>query len=355
MADRAQAMLAALPGGAQAALLHNRTNIRYFSGYTGEGLALIDALEHAIITDFRYTEQAMREAPAFAVHEITPQAQHNAVAFARVQAAGVTTVAVEEDALTYADYKALCKAMPGVTFVSLEGVPESMRQIKDADEIELLAQANALTARGFDHICGFIRPGLTEKQIAIELWRWLLENGAESLAFDTIVASGPNGSLCHAIPGPRAVRQGDLITLDFGAKVGGYCADMTRTLALGKISDEQRRMYDTVRQAQQLALDAAKPGAACRDVDAAARVYIDAAGYAGRFGHGLGHATGLDIHEDPRCNTTTQAILKPGMTMTIEPGVYIPDVGGVRIEDSVVITDTGCRILTPATKDLVVL
>ena len=350
---RTKALLDRLPGGAQAALIHNSSNMRYLSGYTGEGLLLISQAICAVVTDFRYIEQAAMEAPGCAVHQTSSPTTHNAVAFALLNEAGAACVAVEEDAVTHAQYKALVAAMPGVNFVALANVPEALRRVKDEQETGFMERANGITAKAFDYICGFIRPGVTEKQIAMELERWMQENGADSAAFPIIVASGPNGSLCHATPGPRAVQAGDLVTVDFGACVNGYRADMTRTVALGPISAEQRHIYDTVLEAQQRALAAVKPGALCKDVDAVARNYIDEAGYKGRFGHGLGHATGLDIHEEPRFNTTSTGVLEPGMTMTVEPGVYLPGVGGVRIEDSVLVTHDGCKILTPATKDLV--
>jgi len=353
MNKRTKALLDSLPGGAQAALIHNRSNMQYLSGYTGEGLLVISPEICAIITDFRYTEQAAQEAPGYAVRETASPRTHNVDAYELLQKAGVTCAAIEEDTVTYAQYKALAAAMPGIAFVALNGAPEELRRVKDEQEIAALERANGITAKAFDYICGFIRPGVTEKQIALELERWVQENGADSAAFPVIVASGPNGSLCHATPGPRPVQAGDLITMDFGACVNGYRADMTRTVALGPISAEQRRIYDTVQEAQRRALAMIKPGALCKDVDAAARDYIDAAGYAGRFGHGLGHATGLDIHEEPRFNATSAGVLEAGMTMTVEPGVYLPGVGGVRIEDSILVTRDGCRILTPATKELV--
>lgn len=350
---RTQTLLDRLPNGAQAVLIHNPSNMRYLSGYTGEGLLVISPAIRAIVTDFRYVEQAAMEAPGYAVQETSTPRTHNGTAFALLQEAGVTRVAVEEDTVTHAQYKALVAAMPGISFVALDGAPEMLRRVKDEGEIAAMERANGVTAQAFGHICGFIRPGVTEKQIAMELERWLMEHGADAPAFSFIVASGPNGSLCHATPGARAVQAGDLITVDFGACVGGYRADMTRTVALGPISAEQRRIYDTVLEAQKRALAAVKPGALCKDVDAVARNYIDAAGYEGRFGHGLGHATGLDIHEDPRFNTTSADVLEEGMTMTVEPGVYLPGVGGVRIEDSVLVTHDGCRILTPASKELI--
>lgn len=353
MVQRAQRLSAQLPNGAQAALIHNPSNMRYLSGYTGEGLLVIGQGTLAIVTDFRYTEQAQQEAPGFTVHQTAPQRGHNVLALELLEALGAKQVAIEEGAITYAQYKALVKSMPEVTFVSLESLPETLRRIKDEAEMDALARANALTSQAFEHILGVIEPGMTEKAIALALESYLVKNGADSTAFATIVASGPNGSLCHATPGPRQVQKGDLITLDFGAKVGGYCADMTRTVALGDISPELRRIYEVVQEAQQRALAAVRAGVPCREVDAVARTYIDQQGFEGKFGHGLGHATGLDIHEAPACNASSPDTLEEGMTMTIEPGIYVPGLGGVRIEDSVIVTKDGCRILTPATKALV--
>lgn len=351
--QRIENLLRALEGKAQAALIHNPANIRYFSGYTGEGLLVLAEGVQAVVTDFRYTEQAQTQAPGFEVLEITPQSGHNAVALAALDRAGAAQVAIEEDTVTYAAYKALAQAMPGKTFVSLEGIPEALRRYKDADEADRLARANALTSQAFEHIIEWIRPGMTEKQVVWELERYMLEHGAEGTSFDTIVASGENGSLPHAIPGERKLRAGDLVTMDFGAKVDGYCADMTRTIAIGQVAPELLRIYDTVQAAQALALAAAVAGAPCKAVDKVARDAIYEAGYEGKFGHGLGHATGLDVHEDPRCNTVSPDTLEVGMTMTIEPGIYVPGLGGVRIEDSILITESGNRILTPATKELV--
>lgn len=355
MSARTNHLLAQLPNGAQAALIHNPSNMRYLSGYTGEGLLVISKNEQAIVTDFRYTEQAEQESLEYQVYETATARTHTFIAFERLKAAGVTCVALEEDYITYAQYKTIVEAMPGLHFVALDRTPEKLRRIKDESEIEKIARANAITSETFDYICTYIQPGMSEKQIAMGLEQRMMELGADGIAFSTIVASGPNGSLCHATPGSRTVQAGDLVTLDFGARFQGYCADMTRTLAIGEISEEQRHIYDTVWEAQKRALAAVRAGVACKDVDTVARTYIDQAGYEGRFGHGLGHSTGLDIHEEPRCNALCTDILEEGMTMTIEPGIYIPNLGGVRIEDSVLVTKEGCRVLTPATKELRVL
>ena len=351
--QRVERLLARLPNGAQAALVHNASNMRYFSGYTGEGLLVLAPGLAAIVTDFRYTEQAQQQAPGFAVLEISPEKGHNLVALEALDRAGAKTIALEEEAVSYAKYKSIVRDMPGKTFVSLEKVPELLRRQKDDQEIDCLTRANALTSQAFEYILTYVKPGMTERQIALELERYMLEKGADSTSFSTIVASGENGSLPHAEPGDRKLQLGDLVTLDFGAKVDGYCADMTRTFAVGEISPELRKIYDTVHRAQQMALEAVKAGASCRGVDKVARDYIYAQGYEGKFGHGLGHSTGLDIHEDPRCNSVSADNLELNMTMTIEPGIYVAGLGGVRIEDSVLVTADGCRILTPATKELI--
>ncbi len=355
MNARCAALAACLPSGAQAALLSSAPNIRYVSGYTGEGLALVAQDLRAIVTDFRYTEQAQRQAPDFEVFEIASGERHEAVAYRLLQKRGVRALAVEEDVLTVADYRELQKAMPDVSLVSLEGAPQRLRWIKDADELDMLERANRLTSDCFEHMCSFISEGMTEREIALEIDFWMMRRGSEGVSFETIVASGENGSLCHAIPSDRRVRSGDLITMDFGAVVGGYHADLTRTVALGAVSAECARMYETVLRAQLAALEAIRPGIVCSEVDAVARRIIDGAGYEGRFGHSLGHSTGLEIHENPGFSRRCQEPVAAGMVITVEPGIYVPGVGGVRIEDSVAVTQDGVRILTPASKELITL
>ena len=196
---------------------------------------------------------------------------------------------------------------------------------------------------------------MTERELRIELDFTMLRLGADGVAFSTIIASGENGSLPHAIPGDRKLKKGDMITMDFGAKAGGYCSDMTRTVALGEPSEEMRRVYETVLQAQCLCEEALAAGKNCFDIDKLARDHIDARGYAGRFGHGLGHCVGIDIHEEPRLSQKCHETLKAGMVITVEPGVYLPGVGGVRIENTCLVKENGCEPLTVAEKQLIIL
>lgn len=341
--------------GAQGALVHKPSNIRWLSGYTGEGLLVIADGLCAIVTDFRYTEQAENQAPDYTVHMTSLTVPHEQVAAGLVRGAGMETLAFEDDKVTVSGYRAIEAAMPGIKLVSLSQAPEDLRVVKDTEEIERIERACQISCRAFEHILGVIKPGMTEMQVRLELESALFRFGAEKLAFDTIIATGANGALPHAIPGERTIENGHMVTMDFGASYGGYCADITRTVAVGGLDDAQRRIYDTVLTAQLMALDAIRPGAKCREVDAVARDYIDQAGYQGRFGHGLGHALGLDIHESPRFNSVSEAVLVEGIVITDEPGIYLPGQCGCRIEDTMLVTADGCRRLTTASKELIIL
>lgn len=338
-----------------AILIHKPSNVYYISGYAGEGLLVIAHGLNAIVTDFRYTEQAGMEAPGWQVHEISPGNGHTAVAARLLTEAGIRKVLYEDDHVSVRGFDDLQGKMPDMQFTSLERAPEKLRTIKDADELRLIETACDLSSRAYDDICGQIKPGMTELDIKLKLEYHMLSLGAQRLAFSSIVASGPNGSLPHAVPGERKVQLGDLITLDFGAKVGGYCADITRTVALGKPSAQLKEIYDIVQQAQAVCQEALKPGIACKEVDAMARDIIAQAGYGKYFGHGLGHGVGLDIHEAPRLSQTESEILQEGHVVTVEPGIYLPGVGGVRIENTCAVTADGARSLISAGRDLRIL
>lgn len=336
-------------------LVHKPSNMFYLSGYTGEGLLLITQGIKAIVTDSRYTEQAGRQAPGFGVHTIETGVKHAELAAGLCGRHGITALRYEDDCLTVKGFTQMQAAMPGISFSSLDMLPEAMRVIKDEAELALIEKACAISCEAFDYILGYIKPGLTEKQIALALNFKMYELGADELAFSTIVAAGANGSLPHAIPGDRRVAPGDMITLDFGAKYQGYCADMTRTVAVGKPDERMRKIYEIVLRAQKASQDALAPGKDCAAVDAIARDLIAKEGYGQYFGHGLGHSLGIDIHEDPRLSPVSKAKLETNLVITVEPGIYVPGLGGVRIENSCVITDASCRSLVTAPRELIIL
>lgn len=337
--------------------VHNPSNMFYLTqGYTGEGVVFISGKRRVIITDFRYTEQAERQAPDFEVVMVERGLTHSQWVARFCEQDGVTALRYEADYLTVAGFEAFRAAVgDGVSLTPLDRAPEQLRQVKAEHEVAMIRKACEITSRAFDEILPKIREGVTEKELQIELDFTMLRLGADGLAFDTIIASGENGSLCHAIPGQRKLRKGDMITMDYGAKFGGYCADMTRTVALGTPTDEMRRVYDTVLHAQEMCQAALAPGKVCCEIDRMARDYIDAQGYAGRFGHGLGHSVGIDIHETPNLNASCHDVLKPGVVITVEPGVYLPGVGGVRVENTCLVTESGAEPLTTSPKQLIIL
>ncbi len=339
----------------EAIYLTKPSNIFYVSGYGGEGAALIGHCFCAIVTDFRYTEQVTREAPAFDVLEIRTGQRHAALAKEYLSDHGINTVRFEADDVTVADFEKMKSDMDGISLVPLNGETEQVRRVKEPSELALIREACDISCKALDHILPMIKEGISETDIRIALEFEMLRLGADGLAFNTIVASGENGSLCHAVPGPRKLRKGDFITMDFGAKKGGYCADMTRTVALGDPGEEQRRIYGIVLKAQQESQDALHAGLIASSVDAIARDIIKDAGYGSYFGHGLGHSVGIDIHENPRLSPTCNDILTENTTMTVEPGIYVPGIGGVRIENTCVIGADASETLACFTKDLLIL
>ena len=311
-------------------LIHKPSNIFYLSGYTGEGLLAVGHGFQAIITDFRYTEQAERQAPSFQVLMVEKGVSHAKLAAKVFAEHGVKAVRYEDDQVTVRSFERIRQDIPGVEFSPLNGAPEKVRRIKDEGELKLIEEACDISCRALDVVLSKIQPGMTEKQVQLLLDYTMLELGGDGLAFNTIVASGVNGSLPHAIPSDKKLEKGEMITMDFGTKKGGYCADMTRTVALGQPSTEMKKIYDTVLLAQETCEAMLAPGKICVDIDTEARRIIDGAGYAGRFGHGLGHSVGIDIH-------------------------YVPGLGGVRIENTCVITENGGRTLVHAQKALLIL
>ena len=337
---------------ADAALIHRPENIRYLSGYSGEGCLFIAPGIQAILTDFRYIEAAGRQAPGWAIERTTAERKEADAARELITKTGAKTVCVETDYLTHDDFVKLSGALEGVELLPMKGMPEELRQIKDADEIACIREASRIASQAFINILPRLHAGMTEIDAKIELEFEMLRLGSEGPAFETIAAAGINGSLPHAVPSGHVIREGELLTLDFGATWHGYLSDITRTVAFGHISDELRAIYDTVLTAQTLALEAIGPGKKCCDIDRVARDFIDAR-YPGAFGHSLGHGVGLFIHEQPRVSFNDATVLQPGHVVTVEPGVYIPGVGGCRIEDTVIMTSDGVINAMHAPKHLI--
>ncbi|MEG0318394.1 MAG: aminopeptidase P family protein [Niameybacter sp.] len=339
-------------------MISNLTNIRYLSGFAGSSaLLLITNEKQYLITDFRYIEQATRLCPAF---EFVNQEQKGLLGKTMEIAEhdGIKNIGFESDYTNYSTYLEFGKYQQ-FAFVPTHEVVEKLRQIKDEEELKKLAEAERIGDLAFSKIIPFItmayKNGLTEADIALELERIMRMNGAGSTSFSSIVAAGAKSSLCHAVPGKETLHPGDFVVMDFGCRYEGYCSDMTRTIVIGKPSDKHQEIYQTVLKAQLAALEAIKPGLTGKEVDAVARNIIKDAGYGDYFGHGLGHSVGLDIHENPRFSTTEERVIEKGMVLTVEPGIYLPGFGGVRIEDMVVVTDTGICNLTHSTKELIVI
>ena len=332
------------------ALITGLTAIRYYSGFTSDEAALVVTHKNAsLLTDFRYTIQAREQSPDFEVVEVGRGALLPTVD-KLLKADGCRRVAFEDLTMTvsaYDRYKTL-----DYEFIPFSVEMDKPRLIKTADEIASLQRAQNMADEGFKTLLTRIGSGMTEKEVAAELDYIHAKLGSECPSFDTIVGSGPNGAMCHAIPGSRRLQKGDLVVLDFGCVYNGYHSDMTRTFAVGEPDDFAKRIYDIVLIAQQKALDALKAGITGKELDAVARDYIASKGYGECFGHSLGHGFGLEIHESPNASTASEWKLEPGMTITIEPGIYIEGKLGVRIEDCCVVTETGKIDLVSSTKEL---
>lgn len=342
------------PEGVEGLMVSKPENRAYLSGFTGSaGILLITERDAFLVTDFRYEEQAAAQAPDFKVVKHGAQMMESLKEL--LDSAGVRRIGFERDFVTFGTYEQYRDKLAPVELVPVDGVTEKLRLKKDASEIETIRKAVAIGDEAFNHILKFIEPGQREEDIALELEFAMRKAGAQGRSFDIIVASGPRSSLPHGVASDRVVQDGEFIEMDFGCVYRGYCSDMTRTVVLGEPDEKQREIYEIVLEAQLAALDAARPGITGTELDAVARKIIADRGYGENFGHGLGHGVGRVIHEGPRVSLQGDQILEPGMVVTIEPGIYIPGWGGVRIEDMVVITETGREVLTGSPKELIVL
>jgi Xaa-Pro aminopeptidase len=343
-------------GGADAAVITAGPNVRYLTGLASSNAALLlpaDGERALLATDSRYTGAAQRDAPDLEL--ITERFIESKLA-TEASRRGYRRLAFEAHEMTVERHEELVARAEGVVTQPFGRQIETLRMVKDDDELAKLTEACRLTDAALAQILPQIRPGMTERMLATLLDHAMALLGAERPAFDTIVASGENGAIPHHAPGDRALERGDLVTMDFGALHEGYHADMTRTVAIGAVADWQRDIYGLVATAQRAGVEALADGVEAGAVDAAAREIIEAAGHAGHFQHGLGHGVGLEIHEAPMLGYGRTGRLADRVPVTVEPGVYLPDRGGVRIEDVLVVTsDGGARFLTSTTRELLVL
>jgi len=343
--------------GMPSMIVSNVSNMRYLTGFddvidSGINAACLVTADSAVFyTDRRYSEAAIQAAVS-TPWEVHIQKDSLYVELcADLKAMDIGVVALESSA-PYGRFKFISEQFLGSVRV-VDGWLDDIRRVKDDDEIVRIAEAAEITDQAFGHILSFIRPGMTEREIALELEFFMRRNGSEGVAFDCIVASGPNSARPHATVSDRVVGEAEFLKLDFGARFGNYCSDMTRTVVVGKATDRHRELYEAVLAANEAGLAAVRAGIPAREVHEAARAVLETRGLAEYFTHGLGHGVGLDVHERPTVNATSHDALLAGSVVTIEPGVYVEGFGGVRIEDLVVVQEGGCRLLSHSPKKLI--
>jgi len=334
-----------------AILIASSINRRYVTGFTGTaGAAIITKDDARFITDFRYTEQAAEQAEGFQIVE------HKQLIDLEIKdqlkELNVKRLGFEKDHVSYSQYENYNKVLE-VELVPISGVIEELRLIKGNDELEIMKKAAKIADDAFEHIQSFIKPGVKEIDISNELEFFMRKQGATSSSFDIIVASGFRSALPHGVASEKEIQSGELVTMDYGALFRGYCSDITRTVAVGEVNDELKNIYDTVLEAQIRGVEGLRPGMTGKEADALTRDYIKDKGYGDYFGHSTGHGLGMEVHEGPSLSFRSDKELKPGMIVTVEPGIYVPQVGGCRIEDDVIITETGNERLTFSSKELV--
>lgn len=338
--------------GIDALLITKEADIHYITGIPGEDcIVLISANKSYIITDFRYLEAVSVLKPDFEV-VITKQG-YEWIDF--INEMKLDKIGVQDEHLTLSGYNDLCSVFMRENIIPATGLIESIRLIKDEVEIELIKKAETIGDLAFNHILGFLGAGISEKRVALEIEHAMKLNGADGFSFSTICVSGVNSSRPHGIPSDKILQKGDFLTMDFGCIYNGYCSDMTRTVAIGHATDEMIHVYNTVLEAQLHACENLKAGMHVKEGDYLARKIIEDAGFGEYFGHGLGHGVGLEIHEDPFLSFRGQHVLEENMTVTIEPGIYIPGKFGVRIEDLAIVTKNGINNMTQSAKELIII
>lgn len=340
--------------GLDALIVSSLHNVRYLTSFSGSNaLCVVKQKDATFLTDGRYAEQSVDEVSRIFKLTITALGLYEGLAKQKLLH-GCRRIGFESHYVSYAQYRTMKKLCPSFSFVPTTDVVERLAVLKDAEEIAAIQKAVDISDKVFGKVLAMIKPGMEERTVAAEISYLHKHFGAEGDSFETIVASGPRGSLPHARASSKRIRKGEMVTLDFGCVVDGYNSDITRTIAVGRASRRAREIYKVVLDAQSGAIDAARGGMSARELDAVARTQITRAGYGKYFIHSLGHGLGLHVHERPRISSLSKEHLQAGSVITIEPGVYIPDFGGVRIEDDILLTETGCRVLNSAPKELLI-
>lgn len=339
-----------------ALLVTSGANRFYVTGFhSSAGVVLVTKEEAYFFIDFRYVEKAKSQVKSC---KVVLSERTEGEILQLLQKHGVGSLFVETNSMSVAELSRYKAALPDIEILvddKMDRLLEDMRAVKSEEELSLIRAAQKITDETFTYILERIEAGRSEIDIMLDMEFYMRKLGSEGVSFDFIVVSGKNSSLPHGVPTDKLIEVGDFVTMDFGAVVGGYRSDMTRTVAVGCVSQQQRQVYDTVLAAQKAAIAAVRPGLVCKEIDKVARDLIYSAGYEGCFGHGLGHSVGIEIHENPAFNMRCETILRPGTVMTVEPGIYLENKYGVRIEDMVYVTDNGCVDITESQRELIIL
>lgn len=339
--------------GIEALLVTNMYNVRYLANFTGTtGLVFITQNDAYFVTDFRYTDQAAEEAKGFEIVKNTGSIYQEVANIAKKEKIG--KIGFEAENITFSTYETINKMLPS-ELVPVKGIVEKLREVKTEDEIVLIKKAIEITEKAYDYILGFVKPGVTEIQVANELDFYMREEGASGISFDTIVASGVRSAMPHGVASSKEIEEGDMVTIDFGCYYEGYVSDMTRTFAVGDPGSQLKEIYEIVYQANKKVNEQAKAGMTGAELDAVARDYITEHGYGEEFGHTTGHGIGLEVHEGPAISFRNENKLVVNNVITNEPGIYVSGLGGVRIEDDLVIKENGNEVLMTTPKELVIL
>lgn len=339
--------------GLDGLMITNPSNVSYLTGFTGEdAFLLIRSRGECLLTDRRFTTQLEGECPGLDLAVRGPGGTMTNLVAAVLGKAKCRRLGIEADSMSVAVRDQISRDVPEVALAPTSGLVEKLREIKDSDEISRIREAVRYAEKGYWALRSLLRQDKTENELAADLEYQMRQFGAEGPGFPTIVAVGARAALPHARPGGIRVSESDFVLVDWGATARGYRSDLTRLLVTGRISPKLERVYGVVLRAQQAAIKAIRPGALAKDVDYAARHIIAEAGFGSQFGHGLGHGFGLDIHESPRMSAMSQGVLRPGMVITVEPGIYLPGWGGVRIEDDILVTRDGHEVLTSVPRTL---